>query len=271
MESCNGGPEVAVSAEDAWKALHLLNVGQKDPQKGLTWNDLRSVGITCLPDTLGELLDRGLINEIDNTYFVSPAARFVLSSFLLSRRQYSGNLWIDSPEVFVAMAFREEWSDRVYDDLIEPAALAAGLNPHRADAKPMIGDIRESVWESIYKAGLVIADISVPNVNVFYEIGLTHAIGKQTVLLKRRDTPLPADFNRLLNLEYDLTDLASGRDKLRQQLAHWAQSQHVRGVGPLLGCKPLTRATRAASRTTRSGPARGLRTRRSRQRKMPPT
>jgi hypothetical protein len=41
-----------VSAEDAWKALHLLNVGQKDPQKGLTWNDLRSVGITCLPDRI---------------------------------------------------------------------------------------------------------------------------------------------------------------------------------------------------------------------------
>jgi predicted nucleotide-binding protein len=78
------------------------------------------------------------------------------------------------------------------------------------------------------QAGVIIADISVPNPNVFFEIGLASGLGKDPLLLKRKDTPLPADFGGARYLEYDIDDLAKGRDLLKRQLIEWA---NIRGMG----------------------------------------
>jgi hypothetical protein len=216
-----------VSTNDAWKALHLLYVGKTGPV-GLTWDNLSEAGVRCHEDTMDELTERGVINKVNDTYVVSPATRFILNSFLVSRRQFSGDLWVDYPAVFAVMPFREDWSQRVYDDLIRPAAFAAGYTCGRADEHPAIGDIREGLWRSLLQAGVIIADISVPNPNVFFEIGLASGLGKDPLLLKRKDTPLPADFGGARYLEYDIDDLAKGRDLLKRQLIEWA---NIRGMG----------------------------------------
>jgi predicted nucleotide-binding protein len=81
----------------------------------------------------------------------------------------------------------------------------------------------------------VVADISVLNANVFYELGLTHALGKDTILLKRRDTPLPADFGGAHYYEYDLNDFADGKNQLQQAVKNWVQNNKAYGVRELRG------------------------------------
>ena len=222
-----------MSTHDAWKALHLLYVSQK-ARKGLDWQQLSGAGITCYADTFAELEEKGLISEVNNTYVVSPAARYLLREFVVAQRQCSGDLWVDYPEAFVAMPYREDWSTRVYLELIEPAAKGADLACIRADRKPLLGDIRNGLWESIFRAGVVIADVSVPNTNVFYELGMAHALGKQAFLLKRPETELPADFGGFLSVSYDLNNLERGRHELQQQLTTWAKIRRTAEVKNLL-------------------------------------
>jgi hypothetical protein len=79
-------------------------------------------------------------------------------------------------------------------------------------------------------AGLVIADVSVPNPNVFYEIGLTHALGKDCFLLKQKSASAPADFGGSHYYEYELSDLVSGKNNLQREIAAWADTNRVEGV-----------------------------------------
>lgn len=88
--------------------------------------------------------------------------------------------------------------DTVYDRLIAPAARAAGFEPVRSDRDQASGVILPRMFERLWSAELVIADISYQNPNVYYELGLRHALRPQGTLLIRRGrgdlgvTPLPA-------------------------------------------------------------------------------
>jgi len=101
---------------------------------------------------------------------------------------------VDYPEAFVIMPFSEPWSDRLYSDMIEPAVKAAGLDCVRGDTAVRVGDLARNIWDAIMRAGVVIAEVSVPNPNVFYELGLAHALGKDRFILKHGTAKLPADF-----------------------------------------------------------------------------
>jgi hypothetical protein len=96
-----------------------------------------------------------------------------------------------------------------------------------------VGALAANVWDQIVQAGLVIADVSAANVNVFYELGLAHALGKDTLLLKQKDAPMPADFGGAHYYEYDLDHLDVGRDWLRSELAKWAVKNRAAEVKAL--------------------------------------
>jgi tetratricopeptide (TPR) repeat protein len=66
--------------------------------------------------------------------------------------------------------------DAVYERLIAPAARAAGLDPFRADEESAAGDIRTDMFFELVTADVVLADLSIGNANVFYELGVRHAI-----------------------------------------------------------------------------------------------
>jgi len=93
-----------------------------------------------------------------------------------------------------------------------------------------VGDLTTNIWAEILRAGVVLADVSVPNVNVFYEIGLTHALGKDVLLFKQRGKPVPADFGGAHHYEYELTDLEAGRGLVQSQLEQWAVRPEVRAM-----------------------------------------
>ena len=79
--------------------------------------------------------------------------------------------------------------DRVEQELIRPAMARAGLSGGTTAEFLQQGNIRTDMFEQLLIADMVIADISIHNANVFYELGIRHALrDRSTFLIKARQS-----------------------------------------------------------------------------------
>src|SRR5215510_13830602 len=62
--------------------------------------------------------------------------------------------------------------NRVYKAYIGPALEMAGLEPFRADEEERAGDIIPDMFQELLVADLVVADLTIDNPNVWYELGV---------------------------------------------------------------------------------------------------
>ena len=77
------------------------------------------------------------------------------------------------------------------------------------------GNIRADMFELLLTADLVIADVSIHNANVFYELGVRHSLrDKRTVLIRAGDTKPPFDLQTDRYFRYDIDDPAASIKKL---------------------------------------------------------
>ena len=75
--------------------------------------------------------------------------------------------------------------DRVENELITPALRQLHLEGGNTGKIFESGDIREDMFSLLLQADIVIADITIHNANVFYELGIRHALrDKKTILIK---------------------------------------------------------------------------------------
>jgi hypothetical protein len=223
--------EFIMSDRDSWKMLHILYT-LRPGIPGLNADQLAKAGIYCGPDTIQPLVDgEAVLIDSNGRYELSKSARTILRCCILTNRRWPGkDMLVDYPDVFVAMPFRESWSADVYEQMIKPAVEGAGLNCTRGDELPRVGDLTQTIWSALMQSGLVIADVSAPNPNVFYEIGLIHALGKDTFILKQKDAKVPADFGGSHYYEYDINKLSAGKILLKQEIESWAAQNGVEGV-----------------------------------------
>jgi tetratricopeptide (TPR) repeat protein len=118
------------------------------------------------------------------------------------------------PLCFVLMPFGQKPTtagkiidfDAVYHDLIEPAIRAADLEPIRADEEMAGGIIHKPMFERLILCEYAIADLTTANANVFYELGLRHALRpSSTILLFAKNTgQLPFDVAPLRSIPYEI-------------------------------------------------------------------
>ena len=66
--------------------------------------------------------------------------------------------------------------DRVYGELIAPAIAEAELEPLRADEEQTGGIIHKPMFERLILCEYAVADLTTANANVFYELGVRHAV-----------------------------------------------------------------------------------------------
>ena len=64
----------------------------------------------------------------------------------------------------------------VYQKLIRPVLERADCEPFRDDEGPGAGDIRTDIFFELVTADFVLADVSILNPNVFYELGVRHGV-----------------------------------------------------------------------------------------------
>lgn len=97
---------------------------------------------------------------------------------------------------------------RRYDDLIKEALQRArgDLEVVRADDVASPGGITTDIFMRLMHSDYVVADITYPNPNVFYELGIRHACRPGTVLLRERSNTVPPfDVADLRHIEYENT------------------------------------------------------------------
>ncbi len=126
------------------------------------------------------------------------------------------------PRAFVAMPFHEPFNS-MYREVIQPEGERAGLEVIRVDELTRPGIIFEDIRRQISESKVVIAEITDPNQNVFYELGYAHALNKPTILLARRGRDLPFDIRSYRVIFYD--DTIGGKPEVERNLA-----KHLRSV-----------------------------------------
>jgi hypothetical protein len=98
------------------------------------------------------------------------------------------------------------WNDRYYLEIYKPAVEAAGLNPRRADDLYRPSAIVHDIWILVKNSRVMLADLTGKNPNVFYELGLAHALGKPVILLTQSMNDVPFDLRALRVIEYEVQD-----------------------------------------------------------------
>ncbi len=114
------------------------------------------------------------------------------------------NFTIDPNLCFVLMPFLKEM-DPIYSDHIKSSVESEGINCQRADEIYGTNIITFDVWEKINRARFIIADLTGKNPNVFYEIGLSHALGKEVILITQTMDDVPFDLKSLRCIVYKYT------------------------------------------------------------------
>jgi hypothetical protein len=124
---------------------------------------------------------------------------------------------------YVIMNFSPELR-RTYDTAIKPAVTdlvtryGAEIRCLRADEIAGPGSIKREIIASIYKANVVIADLTGNNPNVFYELGVSHSVGNKTIMISQSIAEVPFDISAYRLIPYESS--ASGFTKLRDQLSN---------------------------------------------------
>jgi len=103
--------------------------------------------------------------------------------------------------------------------LIQPALKEAGLEGATTTEIAKAGNIREDMFRLLVTADLVVADLSIHNANVFYELGVRHGLRPKGTLLIRADVhTYPFDLQTDRFLLYDAVHPEVTVEKLTRAL-----------------------------------------------------
>ncbi|MEH6473754.1 MAG: TRAFs-binding domain-containing protein [Halopseudomonas sp.] len=96
--------------------------------------------------------------------------------------------------------------DAIYQQIIAPAVVAAGMEPLRGDQEKHGGVIHKAMYERLILCDYAVADLTSANANVFYELGVRHAVrpSATSMIFAEGFGSLPFDVNGLRCLPYQL-------------------------------------------------------------------
>ena len=125
---------------------------------------------------------------------------------------------IEGDNCFVMMPFSDPIGS-YYEKIYEPAIEKAGLIPVRADNEIFgTGKIMDQICTGIHEAKVLIAELTTKNPNVYYELGLAHALQKPVVLVSSNEEDVPFDLKHIRVIYYDVNDPFWG-NKLIEKVA----------------------------------------------------
>lgn len=118
--------------------------------------------------------------------------------------------------------------DQVDAELIAPALQQLGIDGGTTSEIVEAGNIREDMFRELVEADIVVADVSVHNANVFYELGVRHAVkNRATVLIRARIDEVPFDLRTDRYLSYDPASAANSVPQLVQVLRETLANERV--------------------------------------------
>lgn len=174
---------------------------------------------------LGIMLPRRGITELDHTHWAVKDVN--LFEILLTRFRSSGreqNVFrlpvtpvVDRLQLSAMMPF--QGFDAVYR-AIKDAAEENGMRCDRADTVWATPAIIDDVANLIDRSSIVVIDCTGKNPNVYYELGLAHAWGKEVIMITQNSSDIPFDIQHLRHIRYlpNQEGLADLRTRLAERI-----------------------------------------------------
>ena len=93
--------------------------------------------------------------------------------------------------------------DKTFDNIIQPAVQACGMECIRADKIIHSTVIDKPMYEQLHEADVVVADLTTSNANALYELGVRHALKPHTtIVMAENNFSFPFDLNHVSILKY---------------------------------------------------------------------
>lgn len=126
-----------------------------------------------------------------------------------------------SPKLcFVIMPFSKERKE-VYKFGIAPACQQAGYEAKRVDELVGHFNINRKIIEYLFRCDAVVAEITDKNPNVFYEMGVAHAIANKTIMIAQDADKLPFDIRNYRCIIYEQS--VEGLQRLQEEIVRSLQ------------------------------------------------
>jgi hypothetical protein len=117
---------------------------------------------------------------------------------------------VDEDFVFALgpLAKETRWREDIFDAAIQPAVTELGMKSEHALLSVGFREAMKDVWHNIWRAKLVIADITADNPNVNHELGICHCIGVPVIIVANfsRKEKIPFDYGHLHVHWFDSAD-----------------------------------------------------------------
>lgn len=230
---------------DMVNCFHYLYQWGDIPLSKLEHEDTRSMLFWCGPDTRYPL--RGMEVVVEDTQ--SQVLRFAPGILNLIDSIESQLRSLPNPDfvfgypisaavravgeprpAFLAISYASEF-DAVKQAILDAAGTTGFDCEVTGDLRSAAGTVMDQVWQGIRSADVVVADISANNPNVFYEVGLAHALGKEVVLITQ-DQIVPFDVRATRRIKYDPLDLPQLRIELEEAFKQVTARYPFEGVEP---------------------------------------
>ncbi|WP_271009039.1 nucleoside 2-deoxyribosyltransferase [Paucibacter sp. B51] len=136
-------------------------------------------------------------------------------------------------KAFVLMPFAPDFDD-IFSFVIRAPLESEGFTVERADEPNSARNIMHDVVQGILAADLVVADLTGANPNVFYELGIAHALGRSTVLLSQDLDDVPFDLRayRVVTYSTHFARVAEATETLRK-IAQGAKNGSIHFGSPV--------------------------------------
>ncbi len=127
--------------------------------------------------------------------------------------------------------------DRRYQETFKPAIEKAGFEADRVDEDPSVTIVIDRIEKGINGASVCLAEITMDNANVWFEVGYALACRKPVVMICEKDarTAFPFDVRHRSILEYDIgsrSDFGQLESKIVERLKAIDKTQVVVGQLP---------------------------------------
>jgi len=136
---------------------------------------------------------------------------------------------------FVIQPFDKGPFDQRYEDVLSPAINNADLEPYRVDQDPAVSIPIQSIEDGIQSSYVCLADITLDNPNVWFEVGYAIAAKKEVVFICSEDrrTPFPFDVQHRTITKYATAsprDFKELQEKITRRLKAIQKSNQGPGV-----------------------------------------
>jgi hypothetical protein len=106
----------------------------------------------------------------------------------------------------------EEWTE-IFEYVFKPAVEGSGRDYMCKRSEATRGNVVAAIMRDLHDSYVVIADLTDRNANVFYELGVRHALGDRTILIAQKREDIPFDLQGYGSHVYSWKT-QKGRDEL---------------------------------------------------------